>query len=88
MIQGTLHFWGRVQDDDKNPLRTGSVVGFTATSPTVGEHFSIFAEPLDDTQDVRWIRTTKVEKVEGDMFFTRNSIYRWECSEKLRETEE
>jgi len=78
MIFGTLYFDSRVRDDEIVPLSTTHAAGFTSEPPTVGDHFTMFAEPTDKIQHVRFIRTTRVILVEGNKFHTTNSIYRWE----------
>ena len=78
MIQGTLTFIGRVYDDGTSPIRTETVIGFCDEPPTVGDHFTLFAEPLDKEQNIRFIRTSPITSVDGDIFITANSIYRWD----------
>lgn len=77
MIQGTLTFISRVKDDRVEPLRTPAVIGFCDEPPTVGDHFTLFAEPLDKEQNIRFVRTSPITSVDGDIFITNNSIYRW-----------
>ena len=65
-------------DSNHENLRTPFVEGYSYCPLEVGSEIMITAQPLDDNFDVRCIRTTKVKKIEGDLYYTSNSIYRIE----------
>lgn len=64
----------RIESNHEN-LRTPSVEGFLHTELKVGNPIVITAEPLVSWADVRCITTTDIERIEGNLYYTRNSIY-------------
>jgi hypothetical protein len=60
-------------------VRTEEILGGCASIPKEGGTFEMFAEPLDETKDVRWLHTSRIKSVqkEGDVyhFETENSKY-------------
>jgi hypothetical protein len=65
-------------DSNHQNLRTPTVEGLLHSALEVGEEIWITAEPLDKSLDVRAIRTTPIERIDGDIYHTANSIYRIE----------
>lgn len=65
-----------------NNVRTRKIVGKTAKLPTEGKHFTMFAKPLDRTQDVRMLSTSRIKSVREEngayYFETQNSEYKLE----------
>lgn len=61
-----------------NNLRTDSIEGDLVNPLEVGQDIFIIAEPLDPAYDCRYIRTTKVLKIEGNRYYTKNSVYELE----------
>ena len=66
----------RIESSHSN-LRTDTVEGDLLYWPVVGESIIITAEPLVES-GMRLVRTSSVCKIEGDLFHTRNSVYRLE----------
>lgn len=64
-----------------NRLRTDVIEGDLAFIPVIGEIIYIIAKPLDSTQDFRKLTTSPVKKIEGNRYFTQNSVYELEILE-------
>jgi hypothetical protein len=65
-----------------NRVRTKRIVGKASILPREGKHFTMFAEPLDKSQDVRMLSTSRIKSVrrEKDVIYfeTENSKYKLE----------
>lgn len=61
-------------------LRTDVIEGYLySTNPVeVGKSITVMAEPLDREMDVRCIRTSPVQRIEGDLYHTLKSTYKIE----------
>lgn len=62
-------------DSTHQNLRSPSVVGWLHTPLEVGETILITADPLNKVFDGRCISTTEIERIEGNRYHTRNSVY-------------
>lgn len=72
MKNGTLYFEGRLdKSNTKPPALKAPAEGYALSVPTVGERFLIYPDPFT------FFLTSKVTKVDGFMFETESSIYRW-----------
>jgi hypothetical protein len=59
-----------------NNVRTTEVVGELAFWPEVGDRIALLGDPLSPLADARVVITSPVQRIEGDLFYTLNSIYR------------
>lgn len=70
-----------------NNLRTDEIEGRFADPPTLGHSFGFFADPLDETMDIRVVTTSRVQSVqqteEGFIFSTLNSTYYLKLAENI-----
>lgn len=64
----------RIESNHQN-LRTNAVEGYLHTELKVGNPIVVTAKPLNQSFDVRAVTTTEIERIEGNRYFTRNSIY-------------
>jgi hypothetical protein len=62
-------------ESSHNNLRTNSVEGFLHTELKVGNPIVVTAAPLNKSFDARAVTTTDIERIEGNRYYTRNSIY-------------
>ena len=65
----------RKMSDNTNALRTPKVEGVLVGIPTVGSTIRILAHPLDPEAEVRIVETSVVRRIEGDTYYTQNSVY-------------
>jgi hypothetical protein len=60
-----------------NGTRTKEIEGCCVEKPKIGQRFKMYAQPLEGGH-IRIIDTSPVKEIDGDVFKTENSIYRWE----------
>jgi len=69
-----------------NNVRTKEIIGECITIPVIGQQFVMFSTPLDNTKNVRLLRTSTIKSVkkEGSKYFfdTENSSYLAEMSDE------
>lgn len=65
-----------------NRVRTKETVGKAVRLPIEGKHFTLFAKPIDKSQDVRMLSTSRIKSVQEEdgiyYFETQNSKYKLE----------
>ncbi len=59
-------------------LRTDEIVGDAAQLPKIGYPFIMSAEPLETAAGMRYVKTSTVTMIDGEVFHTLNSEYRLE----------
>lgn len=67
--------------DNPNATRTPGMEGWTLDLPEAGEKFYIVGKSLtspENVADYRIIVTSKVQRIENEVFWTENSQYRLE----------
>ncbi len=67
----------RLESNHDN-LRTSEIYGYLQTPLVIGEEIMITAKPLDASFDVRCIHTTPILAIDGNIYRTKNSVYRIE----------
>jgi hypothetical protein len=69
-----------------NNVRTTEIIGECYGIPVEGERFVMFSKPLDKTKNLRYLKTSPIQKVkkEGNRYFftTENSSYLAELSDE------
>ena len=75
-------------ESNHNNLRTSEIYGYLQTTLVVGEEIMITAKPLDASFDVRCIHTTPILEIDGNIYRTKNSVYRIEFVEELCDNHE
>ena len=72
----------KIESNHQN-LRTNQIVGWAPNLPTEGEQFFMYGKSLEIPDGTRYIRTTKIQKVQDILtgkvpeilFYTLNSTY-------------
>lgn len=64
----------RIESNHEN-LRTPFVEGILLTPLEVGEEILVAAEPLNKAFAVRYVTTTPIQRIEGNVYHTANSVY-------------
>lgn len=67
----------KIQSNHRN-MRSPDMVGELRGPLTLGESITVVGKALDPKFDIRIIMTSPVQRIEGDLYYTENSVYRVE----------